>query len=278
MYEWIKDRKQFIPEAKVKHHMYQVFKALEHMHKKNIFHRDVKPENILISGDVVKLADFGSCKGMNGVHPYTEYISTRWYRPPECLMTDGFYDYKMDIWGAGCVFFEVFALYPLFQGANELDQVNKIHDVLGTPGAEVLKAFAKKASHMKFEFTEKAGTGIDPLIPHVSVLARDLIGKMLTYKENDRISITKVLKHPYFKDAYPQKNLLSVGANASSNENCVSILPPIKNSFPKKKGAMKNDSSNKTIGVLSPYSLKKSIIELKRAYAPPEKKFYKSSY
>jgi renal tumor antigen len=46
-------------------------------------------------GDHIKLADFGSCKGMYSEHPYTEYISTRWYRAPECLMTDGYYDYKV---------------------------------------------------------------------------------------------------------------------------------------------------------------------------------------
>jgi len=54
-------------------------------------------ENILISGDLVKLADLGSCRGMFGEHPYTEYISTRWYRSPECLMTDGYYDQKVKI-------------------------------------------------------------------------------------------------------------------------------------------------------------------------------------
>ena len=60
-----------------------------------IFHRDVKPENILIesSADIgkgLKLADFGSCRGIYSKKPYTEYISTRWYRAPECLLTNGY--------------------------------------------------------------------------------------------------------------------------------------------------------------------------------------------
>jgi len=91
------------------------------MHRNGIFHRDIKPENILLTGDHLKLADFGSCKGMYSEHPYTEYISTRWYRAPECLMTDGYYDFKMDLWGVGCVMFEIITLYPLFSGKNELD-------------------------------------------------------------------------------------------------------------------------------------------------------------
>ena len=45
-------------------------------------------------------------------------------------MTDGFYGYKMDIWGVGCVFFEVLSLFPLFPGENELDQIHKIHNIL----------------------------------------------------------------------------------------------------------------------------------------------------
>lgn len=45
-----------------------------------IFHRDIKPENILIMDDALKLADFGSCRGVYSKQPYTEYISTRWYR------------------------------------------------------------------------------------------------------------------------------------------------------------------------------------------------------
>ena len=92
------------------------------MHKNGIFHRDIKPENILIHNEeFIKLADFGSCRGIYSKQPYTEYISTRWYRPPECLLTDGYYNYKMDVWGFGCVFFEMLALHALFPGKDELD-------------------------------------------------------------------------------------------------------------------------------------------------------------
>jgi serine/threonine protein kinase len=108
-------------------------------------------ENILLMNDHIKLADFGSCKGVYSRHPYTEYnsshhvryISTRWYRAPECLLTDGYYDFKMDLWGVGCVMFEIIALFPLFPGNNELDQVHKIHNILGTPSANVLDRFRR---------------------------------------------------------------------------------------------------------------------------------------
>ena len=88
---------------------------------KNHLFNVVFRENILLLDDQIKLADFGSCRGIYSKQPYTEYISTRWYRAPECLLTDGYYGYKMDLWGVGCVLFEVLALFPLFPGNDELD-------------------------------------------------------------------------------------------------------------------------------------------------------------
>jgi renal tumor antigen len=54
------------------------------------------------------------------------------------LLTDGYYNYKMDLWGVGCVMFEVLSLIPLFPGTNELDQIQKIHNIMGTPPPELL--------------------------------------------------------------------------------------------------------------------------------------------
>jgi renal tumor antigen len=108
----------------------QLFRqSVDHMHRNGIFHRDIKPENILLLDDKIKVADYGmslvparawpgqfipshscpspfcllrfrfhvagSCRGIYSKPPYTEYISTRWYRAPECLLTDGYYDYKV---------------------------------------------------------------------------------------------------------------------------------------------------------------------------------------
>lgn len=125
----------------MKLYMWQLMKSLHHMHRHGIFHRDVKPENILLKKDVLKLADYGSCRSIYSKQPYTEYISTRWYRAPECLLTDGYYSHKMDLWSAGCVLYEIMTLRPLFPGTNELDQISRIHDVLGTPSVQLLDKF-----------------------------------------------------------------------------------------------------------------------------------------
>jgi renal tumor antigen len=81
LYECLVKRKN-LSMQKIKYYMYLLLKSISFIHKKGIFHRDIKPENVLITGDVIKLADFGSCKGIYSKHPYTEYISTRWYRAP----------------------------------------------------------------------------------------------------------------------------------------------------------------------------------------------------
>lgn len=115
-------------------------------------------------------------------------------------MTDGHYGYKMDIWGVGCVFFEILSLFPLFPGENELDQIHKIHNILGTPPQELIDKFQKNATHMKLEFPPKKFNGISKLIPHVSSEAQDLILKMLIYNSDVRYTASLCLKHPYFKD------------------------------------------------------------------------------
>ena len=199
MYECIRGRRHYLAENKVRHYVYQLIKAMDHMHRNGIFHRDIKPENILLVDDVLKLADFGSCRGIYSKQPYTEYISTRWYRAPECLLTDGYYSYKMDMWGVGCVFFEVMSLFPLFPGTNEVDQITKIHKILGTPPEDILEKFKKFASHIDFNFAQVDGTGIVQLIPHASQECVNVIERLLAYNPDERLSARQALKGPYFR-------------------------------------------------------------------------------
>eukprot|EP00049_Salpingoeca_infusionum_P011396 m.198258 g.198258 ORF g.198258 m.198258 type:complete len:431 (-) comp14919_c0_seq1:2555-3847(-) len=200
MYERIKGKRAHLPEDLVKGYMYQLCKALDHMHRHGIFHRDVKPENVLIQDTQLKLADLGSCRGIYSKPPFTEYISTRWYRAPECLLTNGYYGHKMDVWSVGCVMFEVMSLYPLFPGANELDQINKIHEIVGTPSAAVLNKIRKNSSHFKANFPNHPGKGLAKLLPQASRDCIELLQGMLEYDPDARLSARQCLKHPYFKD------------------------------------------------------------------------------
>jgi len=201
LYEAIKDRKKYLSERKAKNWIYQTLKALDFMHRNGIFHRDIKPENILLRGDQVKLADLGSCRGIYSKPPFTEYISTRWYRSPECLLTDGYYNYKMDIWGLGCVFFEILTLVPLFPGDDEIDQVNKINYLLGSPPDDLYQKLVKNSAHRdQFCFEHQKGIGINKYLTHVSPKIIDLINKMLEYDPDKRLTAKQCLNHECFKD------------------------------------------------------------------------------
>ena len=200
LYELIKGRRKLLQEAQVKKYIFQLLKALEHMHKVGIFHRDVKPENILLRNDQVKLADFGSVRSRYSRAPYTEYISTRWYRAPECLLTDGYYSYKMDLWSVGCCFHELLCLHPLFPGQNEIDQVDKIHDILGTPSKEILDKFQHRNGQINFNFAIKKGSGIEKFLTHISQSAIDLIYKLCEYDFEIRPTAKQALHNAYFKD------------------------------------------------------------------------------
>ncbi|KAJ3247094.1 hypothetical protein HDU77_008716, partial [Chytriomyces hyalinus] len=215
LYELISRKNLLMTESKAKMYMHQICKGLEYIHGKGIFHRDIKPENILVKDFNIKIADFGSCRGIHSKQPYTEYIATRWYRPPECLLCDGIYTFKMDIWSAGCVLYEVISKAPLFPGANELDQIHRIHNIMGTPSPKLLKQMlGNRASSPKFQFTPKEGTGIKTLLPYVSQECLDIIHALLIYNPDDRISAKEALKHAFFKDINSLKATNSISQDS----------------------------------------------------------------
>ncbi|KAJ1622898.1 kinase-like domain-containing protein, partial [Pavlovales sp. CCMP2436] len=81
LYQLCKDREKLIPEAKIRNYVYQILQGLAYMHKHGFFHRDMKPENLLVTRETV--ADFGLAREIRSRPPYTDYVSTRWYRAPE---------------------------------------------------------------------------------------------------------------------------------------------------------------------------------------------------
>ncbi|XP_034948438.1 MAPK/MAK/MRK overlapping kinase-like [Chelonus insularis] len=201
LYDMIKKCKnRIMSEQKVKMYLYQLLKGLEHLHKHGMFHRDIKPENILLKGDVIKLADLGSIRAISSKPPYTEYISTRWYRSPECLLTNGHYGPKMDIWATGCVFYELLTLKPLFPGSDEVDQITKIHTILGTPHAKVIAKFRRhsRARNGEYFFPHKEGIGFRNLLYYVSETGQELLKMMLVYDPENRSDVKSLLEHRYF--------------------------------------------------------------------------------
>ncbi|CAF4377137.1 unnamed protein product, partial [Adineta steineri] len=84
LYELMKKRDRLFPETNVRNVIFQLLQGLAYMHKLGFFHRDLKPENILCKGvELIKIADFGLARELRSRPPYTDYVSTRWYRAPE---------------------------------------------------------------------------------------------------------------------------------------------------------------------------------------------------
>ncbi|MDR1077320.1 MAG: protein kinase, partial [Propionibacteriaceae bacterium] len=110
-------------EPEIRFIVSQMFEGLAYVHRMGFFHRDIKPENLLWSNETLKIADFGLAREIRSRPPYTEYISTRWYRAPEIVLRHEFYNSPVDIWAVGAIMAELYTLKPLFQGSSETDQL-----------------------------------------------------------------------------------------------------------------------------------------------------------
>jgi len=113
----------------------------------SIIHCDLKPENILLCNpkrSAIKIVDFGSSCQL-GQRIY-QYIQSRFYRSPEVLLGIP-YDLAIDMWSLGCILVEMHTGEPLFSGANEVDQMNKIVEVLGMPPKSMLDAAHKTSKY-----------------------------------------------------------------------------------------------------------------------------------
>ncbi|GJY48600.1 cyclin-dependent kinase F-4-like protein [Tanacetum coccineum] len=101
-------------ETKIREMYFQLFQGLAYMHGKGYFHRDLKPDNILVNQDAIKIGDLSLAREMNDC-AYTDYVTTRWYRAPEALLGSQMYDYVIDMWAMGAIMAELVTHKPLFQ-------------------------------------------------------------------------------------------------------------------------------------------------------------------
>lgn len=128
------ENQQFgLSEEQVKCILFQSSLGLAYIHDQGIIHRDIKPENILINKQTaeIKLIDFGLA--IQEKRTRTDYVATRWYRAPENLLGTKEYTTKIDVFSLACVAVELYLGSPLFPGADNIDQLYKIFNILGEP-------------------------------------------------------------------------------------------------------------------------------------------------
>lgn len=228
-----------LDNASVKSVLFQIMQGLEHIHAHHFFHRDIKPENILVSTSAhqdtinsfrrysalvtppstppsytVKIADFGLARETHSKLPYTTYVSTRWYRAPEVLLRAGEYSAPVDIWAVGAMAVEVATLKPLFPGGNEVDQVWRVCEIMGSPGNWYNKAGSRVgggdwregtrlAGKLGFSFPKMAPHAMDTILqtPQWPSSLAHFVTWCLMWDPKNRPTSTQALAHEYFTDA-----------------------------------------------------------------------------
>jgi len=176
----------------------QTLQGVAYMHKYGFFHRDFKPENLLINGDEVKIADFGLAREIRSLPPYTDYVATRWYRAPEILLRSTSYNSPVDIWAIGTLMAEMYNNNPLFPGLSDKDQIIKICSILGSQNLlnwEEAKHLLKKID-LKIPYLTEVP--LQNIIINASPDALDLMSLMLQWDPNKRETAQYLLTHPFF--------------------------------------------------------------------------------
>ncbi|KAI0790534.1 kinase-like domain-containing protein [Abortiporus biennis] len=197
--------------SQIKLYMKQLLEGTEYMHRNHILHRDMKAANLLISNTgSLKIADFGLARSFDPTivdfkedfkgreRKYTNCVVTRWYRPPELLLGARQYGGEVDMWGVGCVLGEMFWRRPILPGTSDLDQLDKIWQLCGSPnqhtwpnydtlpGCEGVKRFNSYPRRLKQTY--------ETIGPETC----DLLDKMLTCNPRERITAAQALDHDYF--------------------------------------------------------------------------------
>ncbi|XP_015188017.1 PREDICTED: serine/threonine-protein kinase ICK isoform X1 [Polistes dominula] len=231
LYQLMKDRDKLFPEPVIRNMVYQVLQGLAFMHKHGFFHRDMKPENLLCMGpELVKIADFGLAREIRSRPPYTDYVSTRWYRAPEVLLHSTNYNSPIDIWAVGCIMAELYTFRPLFPGKSEIDEIFKICSVIGTPDKDDWPEGFQLAAAMNFKFPNFTKTSLTILIPNASQEAVILMEDMLQWNPIKRPTAQQSLRYPYFQVGVPRvvsSKKIGVASQRELIMNKVNLPAPI---------------------------------------------------
>jgi mitogen-activated protein kinase 1/3 len=204
---------QTLSESHCKCIMKQLLEAVKAMHSVNVFHRDLKPGNILVTKDChIRVTDFGlarymhnsTLEGRNDANPITKTVVTTLYRCPELLLSpdDMPYTAAIDLWSVGCIHAELLLRRPVFPGKNEMTTVQKIFEIFGYRGDEdfgfPLSSDARRFLHSKCRFPKQIWPRV---LPTASDAALQVIDGLLKINPSTRLSAVDALAMPFFEDA-----------------------------------------------------------------------------
>jgi len=199
----LKKEGQMMPLERLRRYSADLMEGLLACHTRSLIHRDLKPQNILLTHEgSLKIADFGLARMMATPNrSYTLEVVTLWYRAPEMLLGTQRYGYEVDCWSAGCVIAEMATTRPLFPGDSEVDTLFKIFRLFGTP-SENNWPDGTGLRHWKERFPKWDGSGLQPLLDKRPELNQenggaDLLRQLLCMNPNDRMTSRRAKQHPF---------------------------------------------------------------------------------
>lgn len=163
----------------------------------------------------LKLADFGLTR-LYGAPPapMTPKVVTLWYRAPELLLGSETYDIAIDMWAVGCILGELMAYEPLLAGSNELMQLEKIFELLGSPNERIWPG-VERLPHIASGMVSLRGdkypyNTVATRFPHLSDGGVDLMNSLLAFDPMKRLTATDAQRHIFFTEErpYPKEDSL----------------------------------------------------------------------
>nr|POE94492.1 mitogen-activated protein kinase hog1 [Quercus suber] len=165
--------------------------------KHSVVHRDLKPSNILVNENCdLKICDFGLARIQDP--QMTGYVSTRYYRAPEIMLTWQKYDVEVDIWSAGCIFAEMLEGKPLFPGKDHVNQFSIITELLGTPPDDVISTICSENT-LRFvqSLPKRERQPLKNKFKNADPQAIELLERMLVFDPRKRVKAGEALADPY---------------------------------------------------------------------------------
>jgi len=201
-----------------------VLLGLQFCHSKNILHRDIKAKNLLIDKNMkLKICDFGLAREYDSnTREFTHEVITRWYRPPEILLGQKEYNSAVDIWSAGCLLALMAQNKHLFPGDDEIDQLNKIFKVMGTPNEAVWPGVSSLPDFKNFQNFPKVD--IERVVMNLDPSGYDLIKRMLVLNPVKRISATEALAHVFLSSLILMKYVICIQNSITLFYNKIIII------------------------------------------------------
>ncbi|CAN4116024.1 unnamed protein product [Withania somnifera] len=141
---YIQQRQGRIPEETAKHFMQQLASGLKILRDNNLIHRDLKPQNLLLSSNndrsTLKIADFGFARSLQPRGLAETLCGSPLYMAPEIMQLQK-YDAKADLWSVGAILFQLVTGKTPFTGNNQiqlLQNILKSTDLMFPPSAKNL--------------------------------------------------------------------------------------------------------------------------------------------